>query len=348
MFNMFNRNPFKLDYRTVSLIVGLIAISFLAGFYVFAWTGPTQAPPGANVPAPINVGPVAQTKQGDLFSQGAIGGKTVCIAGVCREGWPDAPLSNLNQFTAGHLYPMEGKKDAWLRDGAFPFPYLTLENSVNKFGIDPNDPYATNWFSLAYSYWQPYTQFRTALFANQGDNSSPRNLYTFVPMPWAVKNKDDRFAFCYFTDNNGVLISTGSYNFCRNCAQNPANVANCTGVGKVYYADSTSNVKGQVVLQLRLKPGNLMGGLCDYDFLPGQTLASWGDPRVTNFRINRYQLPEKGICSGASIGSQIQARFVVVPRYGPWRDPIQNFVNARQNFTYMFESLGLTYLTWIQ
>ena len=91
---MFNRNPFKLDYRTVSLIVGLIAISFLAGSHLFAWTEPTQAPPGANVPTPINVGPVAQTKQGDLFSQGAIGGKTVCIAGVCREGWPDAPLSN--------------------------------------------------------------------------------------------------------------------------------------------------------------------------------------------------------------------------------------------------------------
>jgi hypothetical protein len=48
----------------------IIAMLFLAGFVAWAWTEPTSAPPSGNAPTPINVGPTAQTKQGDLLLNG--------------------------------------------------------------------------------------------------------------------------------------------------------------------------------------------------------------------------------------------------------------------------------------
>lgn len=50
----------------------LFLILFVAFFALFvvsvigAWTGPTQAPPNGNVPAPVNVGSVSQIKNGSL------------------------------------------------------------------------------------------------------------------------------------------------------------------------------------------------------------------------------------------------------------------------------------------
>jgi hypothetical protein len=52
--------------RFVLLIVGVLAMCFAIGYLVFAWVEPTQAPPGGNAPAPINVGSTAQTKTGNL------------------------------------------------------------------------------------------------------------------------------------------------------------------------------------------------------------------------------------------------------------------------------------------
>jgi hypothetical protein len=45
---------------------GVLVMSILVGYLVFAWTEPSQNPPGGNVSAPINVGSTAQTKTGNL------------------------------------------------------------------------------------------------------------------------------------------------------------------------------------------------------------------------------------------------------------------------------------------
>ena len=44
----------------------IIASLFLVGFIAYAWTEPTQAPPGGNVDTPINTGLIGQIKQGNL------------------------------------------------------------------------------------------------------------------------------------------------------------------------------------------------------------------------------------------------------------------------------------------
>lgn len=56
----------KTNYKTLSLVLGLITASFLAGFYILAWTEPGATPPGDNVPAPLNVSSVGQEKVGGL------------------------------------------------------------------------------------------------------------------------------------------------------------------------------------------------------------------------------------------------------------------------------------------
>ena len=53
--------------KSIALILGVLTMSFLVGYLVFAaWTEPTQTPPGGNVPAPLNVGSVDQIKSGGL------------------------------------------------------------------------------------------------------------------------------------------------------------------------------------------------------------------------------------------------------------------------------------------
>jgi hypothetical protein len=52
--------------KKIPLIFATLTLLFLAYFYLYAWIEPTTAPPGGNVPAPINVGSTDQTKQGRL------------------------------------------------------------------------------------------------------------------------------------------------------------------------------------------------------------------------------------------------------------------------------------------
>lgn len=58
-----------MNQTTTKYVLGIIAV-FVALVLVkhvyAAWTGPTQAPPGGNVAAPINVSGVDQTKAGSL------------------------------------------------------------------------------------------------------------------------------------------------------------------------------------------------------------------------------------------------------------------------------------------
>jgi hypothetical protein len=48
-------------------VFGVLTMSILVSYLVFAWTEPSQSPPQGNVPAPINVGPQGQAKEGGLI-----------------------------------------------------------------------------------------------------------------------------------------------------------------------------------------------------------------------------------------------------------------------------------------
>ena len=55
---------------------------------VYAWTGPTAAPPNNNTPAPINVSGTAQTKAGNLTVNNLIASDGITLGGVKRTTWP--------------------------------------------------------------------------------------------------------------------------------------------------------------------------------------------------------------------------------------------------------------------
>ncbi|MFH1780668.1 MAG: hypothetical protein ABH841_01555 [Candidatus Nealsonbacteria bacterium] len=83
--------------KLIALTFGVLVISFLATFYVVAWTEPSQAPPAGNVAAPLNSGNVGQSKEGGLIlnTGGAVNGLIIdkgnlCIGTDCRSAWPIA------------------------------------------------------------------------------------------------------------------------------------------------------------------------------------------------------------------------------------------------------------------
>jgi hypothetical protein len=51
----------------LSLILGVFVMSFLVGYLAFAWTEPASAPPSDNMPIPLNVSDVEQSKEGKLW-----------------------------------------------------------------------------------------------------------------------------------------------------------------------------------------------------------------------------------------------------------------------------------------
>ncbi|MDD5145933.1 MAG: hypothetical protein PHF44_03785 [Candidatus Pacebacteria bacterium] len=54
------------NIKNCSLITSVFVMSFLVGYSVLSWTGPTGTAPASNVSAPINVSSTAQTKSGSL------------------------------------------------------------------------------------------------------------------------------------------------------------------------------------------------------------------------------------------------------------------------------------------
>jgi len=52
--------------KSISLILGVLIMSFLIGYLVFAWIEPSTYPPGGNVAAPLNVSTTDQSKSASL------------------------------------------------------------------------------------------------------------------------------------------------------------------------------------------------------------------------------------------------------------------------------------------
>jgi hypothetical protein len=81
--------------KTIPLCFGVFIMSVLVGYLVLAWTEPSQAPPGGNVYAPINVGADAQYKIGGLILNTGggdpalivVGEKTNPVGGACPAGY---------------------------------------------------------------------------------------------------------------------------------------------------------------------------------------------------------------------------------------------------------------------
>ncbi len=108
-----NIKQFYLPMRQ-TIITIIICLAILAGVnLVYAWTGPTQAPPDGNVPAPINVGSSSQYKSGALgiggllqapqiqLTTGAGAGKVLTSNASGLASWQTGGASGVSQIIAG-------------------------------------------------------------------------------------------------------------------------------------------------------------------------------------------------------------------------------------------------------
>ncbi len=77
--------------------------------YAFAWTGPTQAPPSGNTPAPINVSATSQIKSGDLWARAIGSDNGYCIGSSCITAWPSG--SGVSPGAGNVLGAWENKSD---------------------------------------------------------------------------------------------------------------------------------------------------------------------------------------------------------------------------------------------
>jgi len=98
--------------QTIALVVSVSSAVLLITFLVRAWVEPFAVPPGGTVYTPVNTGPTAQTKEGNLqvnalstfdtaVSDNTIETGTLCLGnGInCESEWPSGEFI----FTAGNV-----------------------------------------------------------------------------------------------------------------------------------------------------------------------------------------------------------------------------------------------------
>jgi hypothetical protein len=110
-----------------STILGLTLGILLAGYAVFAYTPPTQAPPAGNVAAPINTGPSNQTKTGG----------TLNVFGL----WVDQSLG----VTGGASFGGDVSWSGTLTGGSVPWGRLTSVPAGLADGVDNTGNFTETW-----------------------------------------------------------------------------------------------------------------------------------------------------------------------------------------------------------
>jgi hypothetical protein len=106
----------------IAFIGGIVGTVFTSAL-VTAWTGPTSAPPNANVSAPINVGSTNQVKNGGLaLNSLAVFGNSAFAGNVTASGFFHSSDRTLKENIetidgAGIVSRLRGVTFTWKKDG---------------------------------------------------------------------------------------------------------------------------------------------------------------------------------------------------------------------------------------
>lgn len=73
----------------IKYLLPIAATMFIGYLAIAAFVEPASAPPEGNVPAPINTGPQAQNKAGDLELENLIVREGITLGGERRTTWPE-------------------------------------------------------------------------------------------------------------------------------------------------------------------------------------------------------------------------------------------------------------------
>lgn len=256
----------------------------------------------------------------DNFSANKVDTNELCIDDICYSSWTDSLV---------HRIEFNRNKINLKSDSTYEYPYITFREAMNRFSLV--NAYTTEWFELAYSYHQPYTQIPTAFFLETGSNSAPRNLYTTTNPNGKLKSSDS-FSFCAYYEFGQRL--SYDFNFCKSKSSS------------VYYFRDSSKPGGRVFMEFSLKPGVASSGCDNVDYLPLLRVGSWGSPHIINPNLGPYVTPLKSQCFGGNIHSRIMGRFVVVDeRHGGSKSTLWDHYNDGQDYVYTFKTLSLNYLS---
>src|SRR3989338_7825885 len=180
-----------LYYFSVAMLGATIV---LVGYSVYAWTGPTQSPPGGNVSPPINTGSGGQVKSGDFATLGKLGVGTVtpgvpldvvgnvrsstgfCIGASCVTSWSTGSLSGsgstnyIPRWTGAtslgnSSITSDGSSATSL--GNFFVPFIYDSNNTGYY-VDPNSMSNMERVDFSYGYDRNNTGYYIDL--NNGTN----------------------------------------------------------------------------------------------------------------------------------------------------------------------------------
>ena len=261
-------------------------------------------------------------------------GDELCIRGSgCYNSWSDSLVYNF-PYVMNFDYLNKASES-----NRYNYPYIDFEEIYQELGgSSSNNQYKTEWFNLANSYFTPYRQRLTALYAIESDNSKPASFYR-VNSPNQKRNSNDYLKSCAWFDNGKRVLRDGP------------SVEDCESVGasRYYYMDSTLP-DGRVVLEISQKAGrNGNFQYCgDVNYIGTMALGRWGDPNMVEPQLGDYVIPQESDCYGArSLHSQIVARYVVQNYLGD-RSTLQEHFNYYSSksigIVHAFDEVGVNYL----
>jgi len=141
----------KINFYQLSITI--IAVLFASAIMVYGWTAPVGAPPGNDVPPPINVSSTLQVKDGPLFVSNipnSLNFGLSVLSGNLIVGSTTVTVQKGNVFN-GYI----NSKDVWLRDangGAGAWASQSGGGTLNQNSC----------------YWSPEVQLNGDIFCNSG------------------------------------------------------------------------------------------------------------------------------------------------------------------------------------
>ena len=132
--------------RVIALTFGILVICFAVGFYIFAWTGPTAAPPNDNISlvtsyAPSDIKTTTATHDGKFSTSNGYMAINEWIQANGCAGYHVCDASELTRYA--QLHDMSGLSAGWYNMGTMVYPYIATV--PNLFLADCNS-WTTNEF----------------------------------------------------------------------------------------------------------------------------------------------------------------------------------------------------------
>jgi hypothetical protein len=160
------------NFNTVSCVLAALAIAAIAA-PAAAWTGPSTAPPGGNVAAPVNVSGTAQSKTGFLNINNGYGGASYPLSVGSSGSW--AGLFNWPYTNGGYGILVGGAYSQFQNPSGY---YAQL--AYSSYGLYTNgNVYASDVYSSAAGIWM------STLVANNPRNGGQYwyGAYSYIPNP---------------------------------------------------------------------------------------------------------------------------------------------------------------------